>query len=98
MNYETKPGIAMFIPMNRHAPVRVVDHVKEEEEEEEVEEEEEEENVEIMPPPIPEEEQSQQKPEITDEEFTSNLLSRNRSASFGWSTLMDRINQKMEGL
>ena len=65
-------------------------------EEEEAEEEEE------LPPPIPaattQEEEGQQKKEITDEEFTSNLLSRNRSASFGWSSLMDRINQKMEGL
>ena len=102
MNYDTKPGVAMFIPVSGYegAPVRVV-KIEEEEEVEEVEEEEAEEEEEL-PPPIPaattQEEEGQQKKEITDEEFTSNLLSRNRSASFGWSSLMDRINQKMGGL
>ena len=106
MNYDTKPGVAMFIPVSGYegAPVRVVKIEEEEEVEEVGEVEEEESEEEELPPPIPaattqeEEEEEQQKKEITDEEFTSNLLSRNRSASFGWSSLMDRINQKMGGL
>ena len=93
MNYNTKPGVAMFIPVDgqKGTPIRVIDHSHEVVDEIEEEEEEEEEEENAPPPPIPEK-------EITNEEFTSSLLSRNRRASFGWNTLMDRINQKMGGL